>query len=39
MGLFSSNKKVCPLCGNPTPRLLALKVDAKLIYPRGQSMR
>ena len=27
MGLFSSNKKVCPLCGNPTPRLLALKVE------------
>lgn len=48
MGLFSSNKKVCPLCGNPTPRLLALKVEdtplckeceRKLIYPRGQSMR
>ena len=27
MGLFSNNKKVCPLCGNPTPRLLALKVE------------
>lgn len=27
MGLFSNNKKPCPLCGNPTPRLLATKVE------------
>lgn len=23
MGLFSNNKKLCPICGNPTPRFLA----------------
>ena len=27
MGLFSNNKKLCPICGNPTPRLLADKVE------------
>lgn len=27
MGLFANNKKLCPLCGNPTPRLLPLKVE------------
>lgn len=27
MGLFSNNKKVCPICGNPTPRLLPTKVE------------
>ena len=27
MGLFSNNKKPCPICGNPTPRLLATKVE------------
>ena len=27
MGLFSSNKKLCPVCGEPTPKLLATKVD------------
>lgn len=27
MGLFSNNKKLCPICGNPTPRLMATKVD------------
>ena len=27
MGLFSNNKKLCPICGNPTPRLLATKVE------------
>mgnify|MGYP004475449899 FL=1 len=27
MGLFSNNKKLCPLCGAPTPRLLATKVE------------
>lgn len=27
MGLFSNNKKLCPVCGGPTPRLLATKVD------------
>ncbi|MCI2047687.1 MAG: SHOCT domain-containing protein [Faecalibacterium sp.] len=26
MGLFSNNKKLCPLCGSPTPMLLATKV-------------
>ena len=26
MGLFSNNKKLCPICGNPTPWLLATKV-------------
>ena len=27
MGLFSSNKKLCPVCGEPTPKLLPTKVD------------
>lgn len=27
MGLFSSHKKLCPICGNPTPRLLATKIE------------
>ena len=27
MGLFSNNKKLCPLCGAPTPRLLPTKVE------------
>lgn len=27
MGLFSNNKKPCPICGSPTPRLLATKVE------------
>jgi len=27
MGLFSNNKKLCPICGAATPRLLATKVE------------
>ena len=27
MGLFSNHKKVCPICGNPTPRLLPTKIE------------
>lgn len=27
MGLFSNNKKLCPVCGNPTPRILPTKVE------------
>lgn len=27
MGLFKNNKKLCPICGNPTPRLLPRKFD------------
>ena len=27
MGLFSNKKKLCPLCGSPTPRLLPTKVE------------
>lgn len=27
MGLFSNNKKLCPICGNPTPRLFSTKVE------------
>lgn len=27
MGLFTNNKKLCPICGNPTPRLLATKIE------------
>lgn len=27
MGLFSNNKKLCPICGNPTPRLFPTKVE------------
>ena len=44
MGLFSNNKKLCPICGNPTPRLFPTKVedtaickdcDAKVNLPDG----
>lgn len=44
MGLFSSHKKLCPFCGNPTPRILPTKVedtpickecDAKIDLPDG----
>lgn len=44
MGLFSNNKKPCPICGSPTPRLLATKIegvpickacDAKIDLPNG----
>jgi len=27
MGIFSNNKKQCPICGNATPRLLARKIE------------
>ncbi len=27
MGLFSNNKKLCPICNNPTPRLLPTKIE------------
>lgn len=27
MGLFTNKKKICPICGNPTPRLLPRKFD------------
>ena len=27
MGIFSNDKKGCPICGNPTPRLLPTKVE------------
>lgn len=29
MGLFTNNKKLCPICGSPTPRLLAAAVDGQ----------
>ena len=29
MGLFTNNKKLCPICGNPTPRLLASAVEGQ----------
>ncbi|MFA9423246.1 MAG: SHOCT domain-containing protein [Sedimentibacter sp.] len=29
MGLFSNNKKPCPICGNATPRLLATHIENK----------
>ena len=44
MGLFSNHKKVCPICGNPTPRLLPTKIedmpickdcDRKIDLPKG----
>ncbi len=44
MGLFTNNKKLCPICGNPTPRLLATKIedqpickecDGKIDLPAG----
>ena len=31
MGLFSNNKKLCPVCGNPTPRFFATEVDGQAI--------
>lgn len=31
MGLFTNTKKLCPICGNPTPRLLATKFDGQPI--------
>ncbi len=27
MGLFSNNKKLCPICGGPTPRLFPTKIE------------
>lgn len=27
MGLFSNNKKLCPICGEPTPRLFSTKIE------------
>ena len=47
MGLFSNNKKLCPICGSPTPRLLATVVDdqplckacaAKIDLPDGMTL-
>lgn len=44
MGLFSNHKKLCPICGKPTPRLLATKIedmpickecDQKIDLPNG----
>lgn len=29
MGLFTNNKKLCPICGSPTPRLLASAVEGQ----------
>lgn len=29
MGLFTNNKKLCPICGSPTPRLLATEVEGQ----------
>ena len=31
MGLFSNNKKLCPICGSPTPRLLATRIEGQPI--------
>lgn len=31
MGLFSNNKKLCPICGSPTPRLLPTKVEGQAL--------
>lgn len=31
MGLFSNKKKLCPICGNPTPRLLPTKIEGEAI--------
>ena len=27
MGLFTSKKNLCPVCGEPTPKLLATKIE------------
>ena len=29
MGLFTNNKKLCPICGSPTPRLLAAAIEGQ----------
>ena len=29
MGLFTNNKKLCSICGSPTPRLLASAVEGQ----------
>lgn len=29
MGLFTNKKKLCPICGSPTPRLLPTKVEGQ----------
>ena len=34
MGLFSNNKKLCPVCGEPTPRLLSTKIAGTPICKR-----
>ena len=39
MGLFSNNKKPCPLCGSPTPRLLATKVEDMPLCKECAGMR
>lgn len=31
MGLFTNKKKLCPICGNPTPRLFPREFDAQPI--------
>lgn len=31
MGLFKNNKKLCPICGNPTPRIFATDVEGEAI--------
>ena len=35
MGLFSNNKKLCPICGSPTPRLLPTKVEDMPLLGKG----
>ena len=31
MGLFSSKKNLCPICGNPTPRIFPTKIEDEAI--------
>ena len=31
MGLFTNKKKLCPICGSPTPRLLPTKIEGEPI--------
>lgn len=31
MGSFTNNKKLCPICGEPTPRLLPTKIEGQAI--------
>ena len=31
MGLLTTNKKLCPICGSPTSRILSTRVENRLL--------